>query len=109
MSKNNKKKPSPIIVKFVNRKTRHNILKNRRQLRTANFRTDFPQLPSSTKIFVVENLTDTNKDLFYKAKDLKVICGYKFLWTHNGRVLIKKNSMTKTIPIVTEDDLSFIN
>ncbi|XP_077966362.1 uncharacterized protein LOC144419957 [Styela clava] len=108
MSKENNKKPSPIIVKFVRRKTRHQILKNRRQLRSANFHEDFQHFTRSTRIFIIENLNDNNKDLFFKARDLKKECGYKYLWTHNGKVLIKKNEMTTTIPINNEDDLSLI-
>nr|XP_039253141.1 uncharacterized protein LOC120330318 [Styela clava] len=108
MSKNNKKKPSPIIANFINRKTRNQILKNRRRLKSLDISTVFPSFSRSTKIFVVENLTDTNKDLFFKARDLKQACGYKFLWTNNGKVLIKKNSDTPTIPIITEEDLLFI-
>ncbi|XP_077972270.1 uncharacterized protein LOC144427256 [Styela clava] len=90
MSKNNKKRPSPIIAKFVNRKTRNRILMNRRKLTSLDISTIFLNFPRTTKVFVVENLTDTNKDLFYKARELKQECGYKFLWTNNGKVLIKK-------------------
>ncbi|XP_077966443.1 uncharacterized protein LOC144420015 [Styela clava] len=108
LSKNNKKKPSPIIAKFINRKTRDRIIKNRSKIKSLDISTVFQKISRSTKVFVIENLSDTNKDLFFKARDLKRACGYKFLWTNNGRVLIKKNLDTATIPIITEDDLLLI-
>nr|XP_039255380.1 uncharacterized protein LOC120332242 [Styela clava] len=94
----------PIIAKFTNRKIRARILKNRHLLKTAaNSR-----IRNISRVFIVENLTDKNKNLFYQAKVMKRRCGYAFLWTSNGKVLIKKNKDTNTLPITDEDDLDKI-
>nr|XP_039260677.1 uncharacterized protein LOC120336939 [Styela clava] len=95
----------PIVAKFTNRKIRAKILKNRHLIKTATNSTSIRNL---SKAFVVENLTDKNKNLFYKAKILKRQCGYAFLWTSNGKVLIKKNKDTNTLSITEDEDLDKI-
>nr|XP_039271070.1 uncharacterized protein LOC120345613 [Styela clava] len=95
----------PIIVKFTNRKIRSKILKNRHLIRTA---ANGPLTKNLSKAFIVENLTEKNKNLFYQAKILKKQCGYAFLWTSNGRVLVKKNKDTSPLSISDEEDLKKI-
>ncbi|XP_039272716.2 uncharacterized protein LOC120346983 [Styela clava] len=95
----------PLIAKFTNRKIRNKILKNRHLIRTARNTTSVSNL---SKAFIVENLTDKNRNLFYQAKILKRQCGYAFLWTSSGRVLVKKNKETITLSISNEDDLQKI-
>nr|XP_039268655.1 uncharacterized protein LOC120343521 [Styela clava]XP_039273877.1 uncharacterized protein LOC120347839 [Styela clava] len=95
----------PLIAKFTNRKIRNKILKNRHLIRTARNTTSVSNL---SKAFIVENLTDKNRNLFYQAKILKRQCGYAFLWTSSGRVLVKKNKETNTLSISNEDDLQKI-
>nr|XP_039255163.1 uncharacterized protein LOC120332026 [Styela clava] len=101
----NSKIHKPIVAKFTNRKIRSKILKNRHLIKSAANTTSIRNM---AKVFIVENLTDKNKNLFYQAKLLKKRCGYAFLWTSNGKVLMRKNKDTNTLPIVNEEDLNKI-
>nr|XP_039268807.1 uncharacterized protein LOC120343854 [Styela clava] len=101
----NSKIYKPIVAKFTNRKIRAKILKNRHLIKTSVNSTSIRNI---SKVFIVENLTDRNKNLFYQAKVRKNQCGYAFLWTSNGKVLIKKNKDTNTLPIDDDEDLNKI-
>ena len=71
-----------IIVKFVRRDIKdkfYRARKNLKNLTAANF--DFE---SSNKIFINENLTRKNKELFNSGLNIKREKGYKFIWTNNG-------------------------
>lgn len=98
-------KPPPIIVKFSNRAIRNAIYKNRSKLRSAPTSKDFPETPS---MFIVENLTKANKELFFKTRDLKRAQHYKYLWTDNCKILIKKNDKSQTLHISCCKDLEKI-
>ena len=60
-------------------------------------------------IFVNENLLAATKDLLYKANRTRKEKGYRFLWTSNGKVLVKKSAETLAIVINSEADLDKIN
>ncbi|XP_077968776.1 uncharacterized protein LOC144422804 [Styela clava] len=101
----NTKIHKPIVAKFTNRRIRAKILKNRHLVKTA---VNTTSVRNMSKVFIVENLTEKNKNLFYQAKILKRQCGYAFLWTSNGKVLMKKNKDTHTLPIIDEECLDKI-
>nr|XP_039255589.1 uncharacterized protein LOC120332413 [Styela clava]XP_039255595.1 uncharacterized protein LOC120332413 [Styela clava] len=95
-----------IIAKFVHRKNKIKIFEKRKFLRSMTPNTIFS---NPSKIFIAENLTALNKDLYFRARAAKNNCGYKFIWTSNGRVFVKKNAEIKnSLNIRHEDDLSKI-
>lgn len=102
-----KAKPPPIIVKFTSRKIRNNIYEARSKLRPAE---NSPQAHTDTpKVFIVENLTEKNRNLLFEARDLKKELGYAYLWTNNGKVLIRKNQNSAALQINSMEDLNKMN
>ena len=62
-----------IIVRFVSRRTRNNIYKERRKLKS-----NAPRKPNSERVFINENLTKRNKHLFSLANEEKSLTGNTF-------------------------------
>ena len=95
-----------ISVRFNNRKPRDKVLMNRRQLRgksTHDFGINTERSPA--KIFLNESLTRQNKELFRQAQEFKRGHAFKFIWTRNGNIFIRKTEHSKVIKITHQNDL----
>ena len=79
------KKNRGVIVKFTNYKTRDQIYKNRKKLRSSQ----------EGAIFVHESLTKTRSELFWKVKS-KYKDMIEALWTQDGRILCILKHTKKT-------------
>ena len=98
-------KRAPIIVRFSNRDKRKELYQKRKLIKPS---------PDSSKdcfednglIRIRENLTPFRKNLYNQAKKAKVELNYKFLWTSNGRILLRQNSASKVIYVSSVDDLA---
>lgn len=55
-------------------------------------------------IYINENLTQFNRNLFFKTKTFARDSGYKFVWFKDYKLFIKKNELTKAI--VVDNELS---
>jgi len=95
----NKKCPS-IIVRFIARKTRNNIYSSSKKLKSAEF--DNPHID---RVFMNENVTSRKKHLLAQANQKRKDLHWKYLWTNNGRIHLRKNENDAFITIQTEDDL----
>ena len=71
----------PVIVRFVNRKTRNAVYEARKRLKDLN-----------KSIFVSEHLSKSASDLFYEARKLLKEKKIHGTWTQNGQVLVKFSS-----------------
>jgi len=78
------KKTPNIIVRFISRKTRNNIYKERKKLKNA-----IAGKPTTQRVFINENLTKRNKQLFYLANDKRKRIGWKYIWTNNTRIHLR--------------------
>ena len=101
-----KSNPPPIIVRFVNRDVRNRIYNNRKNARNADFTK--LSIKGVEKIFINENLTYLKKKLFWKSKQKAKEAGFKFFWTMNGNVYVRKLEDDKPILIKNEQDLDLI-
>ena len=101
-----KSNPTPIIVRFVNRDVRNRIYNNRKNARNADFTK--LSIKGVEKIFIYENLTYLKKKLFWKSKQKAKEAGFKFFWTMNGNVYVRKLEDDKPILIKNEQDLDLI-
>ena len=101
-----KSNPSRIIVRFVNRDVRNRIYNNRKNARIADFAK--LSIKGVEKIFIDENLTYLKKKLFRKSKQKAKEAGFKFFWTMNGNVYVRKLEDDKPILIKNEQDLDLI-
>lgn len=92
----------PIVVQFTTRQVRDKILTNARKTKLNT--KDFGKTVDKP-IFINEHLTKSKKQIMFEARRLKIARGYKFLWTRNGKVLIRKSEQTRVIELRTLDDL----
>ena len=96
----------PIIVKFVNRDARNKIYANRkltRDLDCNNF-----SVYGTKSVFINENLTRPRKKLLWMTKQKAKLADYKYLWTSNGNIFVRKSEETDALAVKTNDDLRLI-
>ena len=92
----------PIIVRFSNRNIRNKIYSKRTSI---NQIPDY-EMPGMERLFIDENLTGYRKMLFSKAKKLQKEHGYKFLWTNQCQIVIRKKPYTDVLKINHYKDLT---
>ena len=97
---------SPIIVRFTSRDIRNQIYANRKKARFVDLK-NF-SVSDTKNIFVNENLTPTRKQLFWKTKQEVKNNSWKYIWTHNGNVFVKKDDNASITAIKNELDLNLI-
>ena len=96
----------PIIVRFVSRDVGNNVYFNRKLIRTADLK-NF-SVAGTSSIFIKKNLTQSRKKLFWRAKQIAKCNVFKYYWTTNGNVFVRKSSETTPLLIKSEDDLASI-
>ena len=101
--KKHKNKSPNIIVRFISRKTRNSVYKERKKLKNGDAGKSTIQ-----RVFINENLTKKNKQLFYLANDKRKRFGWKYIRTNNGRIHLRQNDDGKAITIRHEKDLEQI-
>ena len=90
------------MVKFVSRKSKATVLDLKRLPRNRDHKF------RNNDIYINEHLTTRNKHLFNLAKDKKRSKNYKFLWTRNGKIFIRKDERSDPITIDCEDTISVL-
>ena len=90
------------IVRFMNRDKRNEIFLKRH---TPKFWNEFP-IQSMEHLFVNENLTKKKKRLFWMTKQKAKSIRYKFYWTFNGTIFIRKQEGSDKIILHKEEDLN---
>ena len=96
----------PIIVRFLSRDVGNQLYATRKLARTANLH-EF-SLQSDENIYINENLTQSRKKLFWHARQKTMASNFKFYWTVNGNVYVRKSSDTDSLLIKNIDDISKI-
>jgi hypothetical protein len=94
-----KQGPCPVIIRFVNRKTRDMVYSARRKLHSRphqGFQDGGQQLPS---IYINEDLPKETASLFRNARQLVKEKKIFRTWTSNGTVYIKHSSDENSKPI----------
>ena len=104
-----KKVKNRMIVKFLQREEREEVYKRRRNLVGKNT----SHLPSqsaaetsagNSKIFINESLTTYRKRLFGRIKEFKQKNNAKYLWTSNGKIMLKVNETSATQAFTTHEE-----
>ena len=95
-----------IIVRFTNRDTRNKMFANRKFIRNLDLK-QF-SVPGTEKIFINENLTQTHKKLFGQTKQKAKKEEWKYYWTVNGNIFVKKHDNTNALLIKNVQDLQLI-
>ena len=98
--------PPSIIVRFISRDIRNRLYANRQNLRNANskhFSTD-----GTDHFYINENLTRYRKKLFWNVKTRAKSHQFKYYWTSNGNIFVKKSEETQPLLIKSDEDLALI-
>ena len=80
--------PNTVIARFVKREIRNNIYYKRYLLKDLH---DDKHDDSQKRVYVNENLTQKRKRLFWLAKQKIKALQYKFIWTNNGYIFVRKD------------------
>ena len=89
----------PIIVKFTRRTIRNKIYYSRQQLKDKTPRQLHLDDQSTNRIYINENLTPTTKRLFHQVNERRKHLKWKFIWTSNGKIYVRKNEDAESIMI----------
>lgn len=84
---------APIIVRFTDQATKDLWITKKKALR-------------AEKIFLNDNLTKAQGHLFWQTRQQAKEKGYKFAWTKNGKVLVRKEEGSNIIAVNTATDLA---
>lgn len=107
---NSKSKTNPIIADFSTVLVRDNFLvsykKFNKEHPTAKFSSESLGISGpSQPLYISENLTQREKNLFYQARVFAKGNGYAHCWTSYGRTFIRKTNDSPRIRIFDESDL----
>lgn len=100
--------PRAIVVQFRDRTTKDALIYASRQCPGRMTTRDLGMDGEPHKVHVNEHLTVKNKILFSKTKKVAHDKGYKFTWTKNCRVYIRKSEGSPYILISKDSDLEKI-
>lgn len=84
----------PIIVEFFSKAIRNKLFESYRKNNEIYFDID-----KKCRIFINEYLSSSNRRLFYKAKLFCKEHNFKYLWTKNGEILMKKEDGGKVLRV----------
>ena len=104
-----------VIVKFTRRETKEKFYQGRKQLFDKTMKDiglsrlshNLSRL-SHNRIFIAENLSPKNKELFALSLKLKKDKKFKFIWTHSGRIYLRIDNDSPAQLITCHDDLNFL-
>lgn len=95
-----------IVVRFKQRSTKDIIVAAAR--RHKGLSSKMVGLNGDTKIYINEHLTKENKSLLKSCKIKAKEINYKYVWTKNCTIYVRKNEVSPSIPIMCEGDLNKI-
>ena len=98
--------PRPII-RFTTRRMRAEVYAGRKKLRETTTR-ELGFSRDERLMFINENLAPATRSLLWKVNEERKKAGWKFLWTVNGTILVRKNPNMPPIAIHREEDLNKI-
>lgn len=102
---NSQRRYPKILVKLNSFEMKTTILQLKRNKNILSTELNIEGEPS--KIYVSEQLTTETGSLFKKARELRDF-GMKYVWTHNGNVLVKSDSKGKTVHVSNLSDIESI-
>lgn len=89
-----------VIIRFASVAQKNEWMSHRGELRALN------QSGSGPRLFFNENLTASNRELFWLTRRKGKEKNYRFVWTKDGTVFAKKDANSPLIRVLRVDDLS---
>lgn len=91
---------SQIIVKLSSAKAKKKLLQIKRTKNPIHPLDLEVAQENNRSILIVEHLTKENQNLLYKARSLRESAGYKYVWSSNGQILIRKRNRPKVQRVI---------
>ena len=95
--------PPSTIVKFTRRDVKDNFYRTRKHLKDLTTR-DLGY-SEKIKIYLAESLTERNRMLFKDCLKVKKDMEFKFIWTLNGKIFMRKDKDSAVHHINNKEDL----
>ena len=90
-----KDKKRVVICKFMSCKSKLAVIQAKKnQRRNLKFR--------NNQLYINEHLSQQNRSLFASASDIKREFKFKFLWTKNGSIYLRKNDNSEIIHVLND-------
>lgn len=86
----NKKRAPPIIVRFATYEARDVWIAAFKNVRPLTANKINPNFSSSHKVFINEHLSPENKQLLSKTKEVAKAKQYKYVWSREGKIFVRK-------------------
>ncbi|KAG8338032.1 hypothetical protein J6590_009309 [Homalodisca vitripennis] len=99
-------RPGGIVVRFVRKLDLEKFIQKRKDKRNLNTRDIGFMEGQSNPIYVNNSLTQANRKLLNKARDVKREKQYTYLWVRNGRIFMRKNPGDRFVVIDSMEVLS---
>lgn len=105
--------PRRIILKFISRYDKDELLKARSVKRNFSTR-DLSSLPGigdmpDKPIYIFESLTQLNKMIFAKCREFQKVNNIKYLWVRNGKILMRKTNNSAVFAVRAVNDLADVH
>lgn len=97
--------PKSIIVRFLSRKARDEVLLAAKVKRSQLGVTGRALPFEGGRVFINEHLTPENKKLFREVRLAATEKGYKYVWINNANILVRKDERSKIKTIKNTDQL----
>jgi len=86
-----------IVAKLTSKQVKKNLIETSRKIKPTDNSVEASW--KNENIYINDNLTQFNRNLFYKTKIFARDSGYKFVWFRDYKLFIKKTELTKAIII----------
>lgn len=97
--------PRTIIARFKQRHTKDTFLSATRKTKNLSTRDIISSTEEPKTIFINEHLTVRNKKLLLDSKAKAKLHGYRYVWTKNCRIYVRRSDSSPPILISTDSDL----
>lgn len=96
----------PIVVQFVTRKIRDNVIKKAKinKITTKDINMNGPD----KAIFINDHLTRKRKDILHEAKKKKIELNFKYVWSKGGKIYMRKDDSSNVIQLRSLEDLALV-
>ncbi|KAG7307677.1 hypothetical protein JYU34_007898, partial [Plutella xylostella] len=94
-------RPRPVVLTFTRRAPRDQLLRAAKVRR--GLTTDMLELAgNSRRVYVNEHLTRENRVLFSKARALGAELKFKYVWTSNGNIFMRRSETSSVLRVTSE-------
>lgn len=98
---NKAERPRPVILTLTRRAPRDQLLRAARVRR--GLTTDMIQVPGAPRrVYLNEHLTKSNRVLYSKARAAGAQLKFKFVWTSNGKIFMRRTETSSVLSVSSE-------